>query len=598
MDDIIDFAIVGAGPAGTYLAWRLANASGNPNIHVFEETSRIGGRLLTVAMPGMTFNSELGGMRYTSNQLLLAGLVERLRLPSRQFKFETQVMYLRGRHLRTASIPEGECDNCKSPLGLPYGLDSHESEFGSNIVESVKYAIRRALCDVVIPSGGPRVVMERIRKKIENLRMKRSPLGKSLLSAREWALLGRIGTLPGAQSAPLFEIGFWNLLQHYLSSEAFLLVHDGLGYESIVANWNAAEAIPWFLSDFEADYLTLEKGMQSMVIKLASELPQESLHYGHKLTSVEQVDAGGERVLRLSFIVDEDKTPAVKYSATALARHVILAIPKEPLKKIKMTGLFGVPEWNSELEWLDLLDSVTAHALFKLFLGYESAWWESRDALGSATGRSVTDLPIRQVYYFAPDPRTKRAVVMASYSDEHYVDFWKPLLVRKATEYYYAGGEDLTVPEKSVLRAFGATERIVRKAHGQIKKLHPKLEGIPEPYVGLAKDWSGPPYFGGWHSWNPHRRPWEIRRKLVRPFASNVYVCGEAYSSEQGWVEGAFRSAELVLNELRVAPPDWIAGKEYKIRGYKDFREYIGSLPEESMDLEKEKGRKRRTSRS
>jgi hypothetical protein len=46
-----------------------------------------------------------------------------------------------------------------------------------------------------------------------------------------------------------------------------------------------------------------------------------------------------------------------------------------------------------------------------------------------------------------------------------------------------------------------------------------------------------------------------------------LYTCGEAYSDQQGWVNGALRSAELVLTggfglqPLIADPADWINGQ-------------------------------------
>jgi hypothetical protein len=37
-----------------------------------------------------------------------------------------------------------------------------------------------------------------------------------------------------------------------------------------------------------------------------------------------------------------------------------------------------------------------------------------------------------------------------------------------------------------------------------------------------------------------------------------LYVCGEAYSHDQGWVEGALDTSEEVVELLGVEPPAWI----------------------------------------
>ena len=37
-----------------------------------------------------------------------------------------------------------------------------------------------------------------------------------------------------------------------------------------------------------------------------------------------------------------------------------------------------------------------------------------------------------------------------------------------------------------------------------------------------------------------------------------VYICGEAYSQQQGWVEGALQTAEIMLqSHFGLAPAHW-----------------------------------------
>jgi hypothetical protein len=43
-------------------------------------------------------------------------------------------------------------------------------------------------------------------------------------------------------------------------------------------------------------------------------------------------------------------------------------------------------------------------------------------------------------------------------------------------------------------------------------------------------------------------KSWEVKEKILRPINGKpVYICGEAYSNAQGWVEGALESADLML---------------------------------------------------
>jgi hypothetical protein len=155
-------------------------------------------------------------------------------------------------------------------------------------------------------------------------------------------------------------------------------------------------------------------------------------------------------------------------------------------------------------------------------------------------------------------------MIMASYSDEHYVDFWRPLQRTEDVPPFHAF-RNPAIDEQVIddLDGFGVAQAMVQKAHRQVRQVHGlSRDGndvVPPPIVGLGWDWSRAPYFGGWHSWNPHARSWEVMDRMVQPFVNiPVFVCGEAYSTEQGWAEGALRSAERILRRWNVALPTWL----------------------------------------
>jgi hypothetical protein len=51
---------------------------------------------------------------------------------------------------------------------------------------------------------------------------------------------------------------------------------------------------------------------------------------------------------------------------------------------------------------------------------------------------------------------------------------------------------------------------------------------------------------------------------MVQPFVdADLFTCGEAFSGEQGWIEGALKSAERVLEKLNLTPPEWVDSSEY-----------------------------------
>ena len=83
---------------------------------------------------------------------------------------------------------------------------------------------------------------------------------------------------------------------------------------------------------------------------------------------------------------------------------------------------------------------------------------------------------------------------------------------------------------------------------------------VPPPIDSLFHDWNEDPYGGGWHYWNPFVKSWEVMPRVCRPSARHpLFVCGESFSLEQGWVEGALNTAEHVLETyFQLGRPGWL----------------------------------------
>jgi monoamine oxidase len=130
---------------------------------------------------------------------------------------------------------------------------------------------------------------------------------------------------------------------------------------------------------------------------------------------------------------------------------------------------------------------------------------------------------------------------MASYNDISNVPFWKGL----ENDVHYTGN-DTTIKEKidpAPPSEYKATKSMVEEAHRQVMELH-NLERMDKPYSAIFHDWSGDPYGGGWHEWKAGYRYDEIIKKMIKPVDSDeVFIIGEAYSNNQGWVEGSFETA-------------------------------------------------------
>ena len=339
MDDRkqIDIAIVGAGVAGTYCGWRLQTAQNGRNAVLFEMSGRIGGRLLSVPMPGIPdVLGELGGMRFLSLQRMVSSLTKYLELETSDFPMggPLNIATLRSMRLRNAVF--------EYPQMVPYRMLPGEQGLGPGdlLVKAIK---------TVIPNA-------------------------TSLTPQEWEQVKQTTMWNGDY---LYNWGLWNVLLStnstakgnppLLSSEAYALLYDGGGYEFLVDNWNCAEAFEYLLIDFprSAQYLRLTKGYQTLPSTLAQQFTAAGgkINMQHRLVTFAPKQVNGATVVDLD-VLDETSNVLRYYQANAL----ILAMPQRSLEILAQeTPTLTSPDVK------DLLKSVMSMPAYKALALYETA---------------------------------------------------------------------------------------------------------------------------------------------------------------------------------------------------------------------------------
>jgi monoamine oxidase len=587
-NNTVDVLIVGGGISGLYTAWRIIKGipktgSEHPGkrIRILESSGRTGGRLLTWRpfRQNKGLHAELGGMRFFRQQKLVWSLIQyfvdvgQLQPPVPFFVNDpngNNLTYLRQRILKNADLSD--------PDKVPYMLDA-----------SARYA-------------GPGSIVAAV---IQWLLVENRHMIASLLNGRTrpttWEDWDRIKPRLKHNGRRLWDIGFWNLLADLLSPESYNFATDGFGYYSLTNNWNAAEAMQSIFLDFtdDPDYRTLSEGYDYLPALLRKELREvdgeDPVLLHHAATKIDR-DTDG------TFLV------SVRGRGDFRARHLVLAMPRRSLELLDET-----PYWNWErvvgeadgrkIHLVDYIQSVIPYPAFKLFLAYESPWWR-KPPVSIAAGRSISDLPIRQTYYFPPVKDSFQlpeagsellkgpGLVMASYDDLGAVSFWralevpqdlKPAVRERMKQVAKAAGErgpskaadhyDRHVAEMNRVLTdepgfYFAPGEMIRHAQQQLQYVHFNRP-IPDPMqnpddqpgelLAAYKDWGHDPYGGGWNFWAPRVDVKRMMEGIRRPFNDeNLYVVGEAYSGNQGWVEGALTTAEKVLRDyFHLEPAPW-----------------------------------------
>jgi monoamine oxidase len=532
---ILDYGVVGGGIAGVYSAWRLAKDSDSEtSIELFEMSERVGGRLLTVVPPQMpSARVELGGMRYIyPAQAWVSSLVEHLGLETEPLPADDpqNIAYVRGVLLRMFELTDVS--------KLPYDVrpdEGSENDLGNLTAVTAARALRPTIKQLL---GIDVETWEDLAK----------------LSPADWRRIATEGTYEGV---PLSSLPMRYTMLRSISNEALHLGEDTGGYTSILYTWNAADGFPWNVGDFgsQVEYNHVKDGYDQLPLMLAREFEQAggTIHLGARLESFRMTEHG-----HVALEVEENGT-----TRTVLAYRLILAMPRRSLELLDQTGEILD---RSSTDVHALIRSVTPIPLFKLAICYPNPWWEDVEPVDPGTGkrlrissgRSVTDLPIRQCYYWKVDPETNHAVILI-YNDGRHLDYWAGLRDSRAPSFEseYAADE-AALPGWS---SYPAPQRMVDEVHRQLLEMHGIADAskVPPPYAGAYRDWGEDPYGGGANFWHVGVRSYDVAQRVIQPKPPlPVYICGECYSHGQGWVEGALETAEEMLQQhLGLPKPAW-----------------------------------------
>jgi len=99
-----------------------------------------------------------------------------------------------------------------------------------------------------------------------------------------------------------------------------------------------------------------------------------------------------------------------------------------------------------------------------------------------------------------------------------------------------------------------ASTFVVEQAMRQLR-LFFQDDHLPEPVLSTYVRWGTAAFGDGDHSWVTGANDREIMAQMLNPVADKVYICGEAYSDDQAWVNGALRSCESLLQGYFDVPP-------------------------------------------
>ena len=605
-----NIAVVGGGVAGLYAASRLLEMNDHPSLSVtvFDRSaSHVGGRIRSGRFEHTTIDAstmiraDFGPMKYSNKHTLLRGLLKFHNIDAHEatanrntnrhdlYPPQPSAHFLRGTVLSPAHFRASNSPYCLAP-----------DEKGRVPAELVALAADRIIERLEFDQATANQMDEADFADLLN-RMKRH----EHISNREWQEIAKTTSLNGR---PLNTIGFWSLLADFLSGEGLLLAQDGYGFSSVLRHCRADQALRWIVSELSPnhEFRILPQGFDLVSESLARSVESYqscSIELGTTVQSLQWLPTANQ----IQLTIEADSNQQVRTFDS-----VVLAIPPTALSELEIIGLSR----HSVRNWRELYRCSRPHGLQKTFLLYDTPWWEDSVFPGVASGHAITDLPIRQIYYYGPDSLRNIGVASPSsglgliviYNDSYFSPFWRPFSARSSLSALAVSHERSTSMVSQAVRGTEASNQTVSieatggnaLSSGHERTLRRLLctmhqVEIPPSLAGMHCDWSES---GGWHTWDTGVDVDIVKAQIVQPFEYHdhriglssdsgairlpIFTCGEAFAWDQGWVEGALMSVEGMLvsscghfgTDYRV--PRWYEGEvEGSGAGASSWRDYL-----------------------
>lgn len=545
-DKSLDVAIVGAGPGGTYSAYRLRDTG--KNIGLFEYSDRVGGRQYDIHVPGSQSKVQpMGAMRFIEGtHPIVRRVINELRLATSKFVEGA------GRLGRAQFMLKGRAYSKQATINgsVPYDLtqeDHHERRVNNGSLAAFYL-----------------------------LELTGYPVGDEALTAKE---LMRLKIKEGFRFAPyggkfLYQLTFDQAIGLVASNDAIEFIKAITSFK--FPFHSGVSAAVWFdmelgkntfgdgLYQIDKGAMAMSKGLKDRFIRAKSNTNKE--FYNHQLI---EINSDKSNTVVLTFKHHQKKT-------RVCAKQVILALPVYALRKIK---------WRP-LQETDVYDTITPEHASKVFMTFDERWWlKEKTPEQPSTERDQHygnrvmkgSAPFSMMYDFGnitdpTDSSKQRYILLASYGDGKTTDDLQHHQTGRTLDGSATGEQRVTEDMwsylfRSLVTSICTIGTTPIQETNCTSDLFRKFEQGLSPKTSVAQFWNKYPFGGGWVTQKAGFDWRNITKAQRKPSPGHqVYVVGADYSlgTFGGWTEGAFQTADEVLEEyFNVPTPIQSYGSKY-----------------------------------
>jgi len=282
-------------------------------------------------------------------------------------------------------------------------------------------------------------------------------------------------------------VTFREFCLYYISKKELQFIIDIFGYTSEFNVMNAYNAINSFKQDFiSSKFYIAAEGLRTMI----THLENASKNNGASFKKNEKV---------VDVYLENNNYCVLSNERKYLCERVIFA-----------TKAYDLLKFNLLKSVFPNVRSVQSQPLLRIYMKYpvriDGVWFNKMDT-------TTTNGILRQIIPI----NYETGLIMISYTDGSDV---KSFLTQE--------GELKSEPQ---IKKIIATE---------LKSLFPS-KNIPEPIYYYAYLWKQ-----GCHYWKKNKDSEKISPQMLNPL-ENIYICGESFSQQQAWMEGALQTSTQVV---------------------------------------------------
>ena len=316
-----------------------------------------------------------------------------------------------------------------------------------------------------------------------------SPFRQRLVAGEEEAWSSIISEFDGFSTREFLERCGW--------SEGAIEGFGLLGNQEAVMNSSFLEVLREEVTDSYRELVQIRGGMDRLPAAFLPRLGSR-IRFGARMVGVQQTE---------SSVVIHYRTRGGRFEAAG--DFAILTAPFAVLRHVEVIPAFSRSKQKA-------IRQLTYDASAKIFLQFRRRFWEDDGILG---GTTVTDLPIRNVFYPEHGQESGRGVMLASYTWSEDAHRWGSL----------------------------SPDDRIDQALENVAAIHP--EALAEFEVGASKMWHDDEFAGGAFALFDPGQLTLLHRSIVEP-EGRVYFAGEHTSLSHAWIQGAIESGLRVASEV------------------------------------------------